>query len=550
MKSVRITQEMTDAYMAQGYWTQETLSGIWQRNARMFPDKLAFVDRRGELTWRQLEDTIDNLALHLLDMGLRRDDVLVCQLPNWTESIQLRMACEKAGVLFAGAILPFRHTEMEHILKVTQAAVVVIPRDYRGFNYLGMMQELKQGAPGLKHIVLAGGDAFPGTISLDSMLHAPPPGRDRRQLDGVAYPSTETSAIGITSGTTGLPKCVEWSSAVILYMLKVFVRESALTADDVSLSITPVVTGIGFPTTFSTALAGGKSVLQERFEAEDALQLIERERVTFFMAVPAQLVMMLRHPNFSAYNLSSLRAIRVSGAPLPPDVAVEVEKRFGCPLLNMYGAADGGGFSLVAPGEPPEVRYHTTGKVFPGLDIKLVDEAGQEAPGGEVGEVWARGPSCYPGYFGDPEAVLKSWGSMGKDGWFRTGDLGYFDANGNLALAGRRKDMIIRGGQNVYPAEIENLLLTHPNVLTVAVVGMPDPVMGEKACAYVVPKDGLAFTFDEMVSFLKGKNIASFKLPERLEVVDKLPTSGGGLKIMKRELAQDIANKLKAEGKL
>ncbi len=544
MKPIRVSQEMIDEYTAKGYWTDETLVGACERKARLHPDREAFVDHRRRLTWAQIEEEVNNLALNLLHLGIRRDEVLVSQIPNWNEAMELRLACEKAGILFAGAILPFRHTEMEHILRVTQAVAVVVPSKFRDFDYLGMVRELQPRVPALKHIIVGGGEARNGTISLFDMCAVPPPGRDRASLNGLTYSATETSAVGITSGTTGLPKCIEWSTAPIILMLKTFARTAGLSANDVTLAITPVVTGLGYLTPLSTALVGGKSILQERFDAESTLQIIERERVTFFLAVPSQLVLLLQHSNFSKYDLSSLKAIRVTGAPLPPDVAMEAEKRFGCVLVNLYGAADGGGFTWVSTKDPPHVRYYTTGKKYEGVEIKLVDENDRPVPDGEVGEVCARGAVCYPGPFKDPEGVIKTWGAMGKEGWFHTGDLGFWDEDGNLVLAGRRKDMIIRGGQNIYPAEIENLIMTHPRVLTAAVVGMPDPVMGEKACAFVVLRNGQGFTFDEMVSFLKGKNIASFKLPERLEVVEKFSMSGDGLKVLKRELAKGLIDNI------
>ena len=195
--------------------------------------------------------------------------------------------------------------------------------------------------------------------------------------------------------------------------------------------------------------------------------------------------------------------------------------------------------------EPRDQRLLTVGRPSIANEVKIVDESGLEVRQGQVGEIMARGPMCGFGYYKDPEASMKVWT---QDGWYHMGDLGKFDEKGNLILIGRAKDMIIRGGQNIYPLEIENLLLTHPKVLDVAIVGMPDPVMGEKACAYVVPKAGQEFKFDEMVSFLKEKKIANYKLPERLEIIGKLPAVAGQ-KIDKKALQQAIAQKLKSESK-
>jgi non-ribosomal peptide synthetase component E (peptide arylation enzyme) len=222
---------------------------------------------------------------------------------------------------------------------------------------------------------------------------------------------------------------------------------------------------------------------------------------------------------------------------------VEIEEKVGGRLTTGLGAVDFGGVTATQLDDPPEVRLFTVGKACGGTEIRVVDDAGEELPRGEIGEIWGRGPGCSSGYYKDPEATWQAWT---KDGWFRLGDLGKVDDQGNITVVGRKKDMIIRGGQNIYPVEIENLLFTHPKVLDVAVVGMPDPVMGEKACAYIVPRPGQDLSFDETVSFLKNKGIATYKLPERLEIIDRLPMVGGQ-KVDKRRLVEDIQEKLLKE---
>jgi non-ribosomal peptide synthetase component E (peptide arylation enzyme) len=285
----------------------------------------------------------------------------------------------------------------------------------------------------------------------------------------------------------------------------------------------------------------------EHFDAEEALKLIQRERITVGCVVPAQLAMMVSHPHLSEYDLSSIRLWWCVGALLPYHQGVEIEKKIGGVIVTGLGATDWGGFTISSIDEPPEVRLLTEGKPITGVEIKLVDDGGQEVPRGEMGEVWGRGEVCLSGYYKDPEATWKAWS---KDGWFRMGDLGKWDEQGNLVVVGRKKDMIIRGGQNIYPIEIENLLVSHPKVADVAVVGMPDSVMGERVCAYVVPKTWQEITLEELVSFLKGKNIAPYKLPERLEIVGRIPMVAGEQKVDKKLLQQEIASKLKAEGKL
>jgi non-ribosomal peptide synthetase component E (peptide arylation enzyme) len=284
----------------------------------------------------------------------------------------------------------------------------------------------------------------------------------------------------------------------------------------------------------------------ENFEPEDALKLIEREKVTVLMGSPALLVMMVRHPNFDKYDHSSVRLITGGGAPFEYAIAREVESKMATTVIQFFGATDCGVAFFPSPDDPQEIRLGTAGKPLLWGQVKIVDKDGQPVPQGEVGEILMTGPAASDGYWGDTATTKAVWTD---DGWFRTGDLGKLDKFGNLIHVGRIKDIIIRGGDNISPAEIEGILLRHPAVSSVAVVGMPDPVMGEKACAFVELKPGQSLTFDEMVAFLKREGLGSYMLPERLEIIDKMPISGEG-KIYKRILVQQITEKLKAEGKI
>jgi len=287
---------------------------------------------------------------------------------------------------------------------------------------------------------------------------------------------------------------------------------------------------------------------RERFEPEQVFQFIHQERVTWLPLVPTLLVQLVEDPRLDEYlnkfDISSLRLIVVSAAPLPFHIAKKAEQRLGAKVVNHFGITDAlciTGSSIEAPAE---VRWKTVGKMPGGGEIKLVDDEGREVPKGEVGEIRPRGPFVVGAYFHDPKATKEAWT---EDGSFITGDLGKFDKHGNLIVVGREKDMIIRGGQNIYPGEIEDLLLTHSRIAHVAVVGMPDRVMGERVCAFIVSRGGMPFTFDEMVNFLREKKMAMFKIPERLELVSDIPRIPETKKIDKKLLRQLIAEKLKTE---
>jgi acyl-CoA synthetase (AMP-forming)/AMP-acid ligase II len=370
-------------------------------------------------------------------------------------------------------------------------------------------------------------------------------------LQKAAFSPIEVSSIAITSGITGLPKFVEWATTPLILGAKTCIERYKMTSDDIVIALGPIGWGstvfVGF---VAAPIVAAKIVLLEKFTPEEGLNLVEKEKCTIAAGAAAQLIMMVRDSNFHKYDVSSLRAFSWTGAPLPYHMAIEAEEAMGCTIVGMYGGQDMGVPHTVSIDDPSEVRHLTVGKPLPGTETKLVDDAGEEVPQGEVGEILSRGAACFPGRYKSPEDTLKVWGAMGKEGWYRTNDLGKFDKAGNLSVVGRKEDIIVRSGQKVYPLEIENILLTHPKVSNVAVVGMPDTKEGERVCAYVIPKPQQQFTYDDMISFLEKKGLSPYKLPQRLEIIDRFPMSSGGQKILKRELVNIITLKLKAEGKI
>ncbi len=544
-KATLYTDQIIKKYTGMGLWKPETLSDLYERNARELPDREALVDAVHRLTWSQANLWIDRLALGFLELGLKKDDMVVIQLPNMVEVPLLRIACEKAGLLCLQCLRTYRHTEMEHILKYVEPVAVVVPRDYRGFDHYQMIQDLRPKLAKLRHVIVAGDKVPPGALSLRKMVERPiEKERSVAILQKTKTPSTEFSLVVHTTGTTGLPKFVEYPACTRILQWSKNAELLNVTKDDVFSVLGPAPAGPNFPPYSGCPITGAKMAILERFDAEDALKLIEREKCTIVAAVPAQFAMMVRHPNRDKYSYKSVRYWWCTSAALDPNIGREVEEKMGGKMVIVLGAVDWGCETITPPDESREVRLCTVGRVIDGTEIRLVDDDGNDVPPGGIGEIWGRGPCGISGYYKDLEATKKAW----EGGWYRLGDLGKFDERGNLMIAGRKKDMIIRGGQNIYPLEIEALLCTHPKVLDVAVVAMPDPIMGEKACAFVVPKKGQTFAFDEMISFLKEKNIAAFKLPERLEIIDQMPLAGEQ-KPDKKLLRQRIAEKLKAEGK-
>ena len=553
MKPVRYDQKEIDKYLKEGYWDKTILPDYWDRHAKECPDKEALVDSTGnKLTWAQAKQKIDRIVFALVkDLKLNRDDRLMVQLPNCVEQVLVRLACEKAGILSIPELTTFRQTELREIASQTEAVGIVIPKEYRKFDHYQMVKDLQTDLSNLKHIIVTGEDVPQGCISLNEIMEHPYEEEydlselGARKLDAI----DEVGFLVTTTGTTGLPKLVEHRVAAReVWTAKAHIRNWELGPDDCVLAIAPLAGAAGGTPAYTTApVAGARIALEYEYRGEETLEFMEKERVTVIALVPTQLARLVQLP-VDKYDLSSLRIVKTAGGYLPPPLAKEAEEKFGCPILGTYGTLDTGSISGVPLSASEEERYTTVGRLHPGVEIKILDDSGKEVEPEEVGTLWFKGPGNSIGYYRDLEKTMTE--AFDKDGFATPGDLVTVTDDGYLKIMGRKKDIIIRGGQNIYPREIEDYLLAHRKVTNAAVVPMPDPVMGERACAFVTVKEGEKFTFDEMVDYLKTKKIAMFKLPERLEVVEALPLVGESGKIDKKAMAKMIADKLKAEGKI
>ncbi len=550
MKPIRYQKEMVAEFLEDGYWTQELFYDFWDRNAREYGDQEALVDSKYRVTWAEAKRLVDGIASTWIQMGIPQYARIIIQSPNSVYGFLARIAAERAGLISLTVYPYLRQRELEYMVERTEASAVVIPHEYRKFDYLEMYKELQQRFPHLKNIFLFDDtvpDSAPeNTYSLPQLAQqaAEKPidenALNERRLD----PLYNIALLTTTSGTTGLPKLVEWPTAPRVCTSKGRVSIWGLNHNDITMAIAPHAGGAaGTLTYFAAPLAGAKTVMLEEFVPEDALALIEKEKATAIGVVPTHLVRMLECDT-SKYDLSSLRFIRSAGGYLSPQVAEEAEEAFGAVITSDLGTQDMGSVSGCRVEDSKDLRRRTVGRMLPGNKVVLKDEEGNAVPDGEPGILYFRGPHAPAGYYRDEELTSTVFD---PNGWTTTGDIVKFDQE-CLWILGRAKDMIIRGGQNIYPAEIEGLLNDHPKVASVAVVGYPDREMGERTCAYVIPKAGQDFSFDEMVEFLKGKQLAMYKLPERLEVVPEFPAVGDSGKVNKETLKKMIAEKIKAEG--
>ena len=539
---------MTDEFVRDGYWTQETFYDFWERNAGEIPDQEALVDSKYRLTWKQAVELSDAMAISFVEMGIEKHSRIIIQSPNSVYGFLARIACERAGLISLTVYPYLRKKELTYMVDRTKASAVIILHTYNKFNYLEMYEDLQKDFPHLKNIFLFD-DLVPpgapaGTFSLTAMVEKRvrlPIDKDvlaKRRLDAIENVAILTT----TSGTTGIPKLVEWPAAPRICTSKGRVDIWSLTRDDITMAIAPHAGGAaGTLTYFAAPIAGAKTVMLEEFSPEAALALIEKERATAIGVVPTHLIRMLE-ADVSKYDLSSLRFIRSAGGYLPPQVAEEAEAAFGASITSDLGTQDMGSVSGCRVEDSRDLRRRTVGRMLPGNKVRLAHQENREltVPDGEPGILYFRGPHAPAGYYRDEELTSTVFD---RDGWTTTEDIVKFD-QGCLWILGRAKDMVIRGGQNIYPAEVEGLLADHPAVGSVAIVGYPDKEMGERCAAYVIPKSGMTFTFKDMVNHLKAKEIAMFKLPEHLEIVAEFPTVGDSGKINKETLKKDIRERL------
>ena len=539
---------MTDEFVRDGYWTQETFYDFWEKNAREIPDQEALVDSKYRLTWKQAVELVDAMAVSFVEMGIEKHSRIIIQSPNSVYGFLARIACERAGLISLTVYPYLRKKELTYMVDRTKASAVIILHTYNKFNYLEMYEDLQKDFPHLKNIFLFD-DLVPpgapaGTFSLTAMVEKRvrlPIDKEvlaKRRLDAIENVAILTT----TSGTTGIPKLVEWPAAPRICTSKGRVDIWSLTRDDITMAIAPHAGGAaGTLTYFAAPIAGAKTVMLEEFSPEAALALIEKERATAIGVVPTHLIRMLE-ADVSKYDLSSLRFIRSAGGYLPPQVAEEAETAFGASITSDLGTQDMGSVSGCRVEDSKDLRRRTVGRMLPGNKVRLAHQENREltVPDGEPGILYFRGPHAPAGYYRDEELTSTVFD---RDGWTTTEDIVKFD-QGCLWILGRAKDMVIRGGQNIYPAEVEGLLADHPAVGSVAIVGYPDKEMGERCAAYVIPKAGMTFTFKDMVNHLKAKEIAMFKLPEHLEIVAEFPTVGDSGKINKETLKKDIRERL------
>jgi 2,3-dihydroxybenzoate-AMP ligase len=533
-------------YRARGHWAGVTLGEAFDRSVTAHAERIAVVDGARRVSYAELARLVDRLALHLAARGVRGGAPAVFQLPNVLEFIVAYFACLKTGAIPLACLPAHRHAEIDYLARFTDAAAWFIASEFRGFDHVAMAEEVRPSLPALREVFVVGGRLGRGMTSLGALLDDPIETRVPTVSLSACRPAPSASAVfQLSGGTTGLPKVIPRTHDDYLYNSLAFATATEFDGDGTMLISVPVAHNfpLACPGIQGALLLGGRVVLATAPEAETVFSLIEAERVTWVPAVPASVITWLNHPGRTRYDLSSLRTLAVGGSRLNPEPARATLDAFGPVLVQVLGMAEGL-LCCTRRDDPVEVIVHTQGRpMSPDDEIRIVDDDGADVTPGEVGELLCRGPYTIRGYFRAPEHNRVAFT---PDGFYRTGDMVRRHSSGNLIVEGRKKDLINRGGEKISAEEIENLILGHPAVLNVAVVAMPDPIMGERACAYTVLKPGAMLDLEGLTRFLGERRIAKFKFPERLEVVARFPTTTVG-KVSKKELREDIARKLASQ---
>ncbi|MDQ1507868.1 MAG: hypothetical protein QOD57_5595 [Actinomycetota bacterium] len=535
--ATRYTVEQMRRYATDGPWPGLTVDQMFRRVVDRRGDALAVIDDRRSLSYGELDLWADRIAAALLDMGLEGGDRVALQLPNSAEFCAVYFGCQRAGVVPVGFPVHFRHKEVGYILDRAGARAYVGPTTWQGFDYRDMLDRVRP--PALVGYLANGDEPPSGAVDLGRVLAE---GR-RPAADEVARhaPSPDDVAqILVTSGTEADPKMPMWIHNAMPGMGTIG-DAAGMGEGDRNLVLVPACSGFGMGVGpfLTQAWRGATLVVRERFTPADALATIERERVDIVCGVGAQLIAMLEAPTFDGHDYESLRTVVSFGGPVAQRVIGDIQDRMSCSFVSGYGMSEVPCvISITRPGDDPAVVAKSVGRPFPEwISIRIVDPDNQDVPPGDEGEILLDGPGVGGGYFGAPE-LNRAWDD---DGWLHTGDLGRLDPTGNLTITGRKKDVILRGGMNISPREVEEAIFAHPAVANVAVVAMPDHRLGERACAFVVLRAGRQLGLDELVRFLRDeRRLSVYKLPERLEIVDELPLNPAG-KVKKFVLRQMVA---------
>mgnify|MGYP001161680178 CR=1 FL=1 len=537
-----------------------TMYRALQKACATYGDLPAITHGDRTVTFKQVAREVETMARKLQGLGVGEGDQVAIILPNSFELVYSFFAPSALGAVQVPLNPVYRQTEFQHILKDSEAKVVIAEPSYMGNDIQGILEAIRPELPDLKHVVLRG-KAAPGFLSYEELPADPAPlPSDSISADALAH-------LVYTSGTTGKPKAVMHSSRSQLSAIATTEERVRETMNNMSLgrlfrmiwdydtrflkwgrkqksymSPSPMHALLGYSGLLFALLLGSRLVIIDRFHPTKVLELVEKEHLNTLAMAPTQVAALLNSPELARRDTSSLLNIGMGAAPCPPDLVRRARKAFGCPVVIGFGATETGGGNIVTDTfDPEKMQAETIGRLYKGMDAKIVDEDRRELPAGEVGELAVRNPATMLGYWKAPETTAQA---LDDKGWYYTGDLATIDENGYYRIVGRKKNMIIRAGQNIFPAEIEAHLVTMPGVQDVSVVGVPDEMQGEAVWAFIKPKDGATLNVPDVLAHCRG-DLAPYKVPTQVRFVEEFeltPTN----KIKKGPLQEMAIKELEA----
>jgi len=492
---------------------------------RGYDDALIEGERR--LSFAEWGRLTERAALGLLALGVGPGDVVAYQLPNWWEAAVVFTAAARVGAVVNPVLPMLRAHELRFILRQSGAAVLVVPGVFRDCDYPQLVAGLRADLPALREVLVTRAAPRAAMRSFDAFLDTP--WERAPQTAGRVVSAVDPDSVLMlmyTSGTTALPKGVLHTHNTLIAEVQSLARVHALTPRDRTLMPSPLthISGV-IHAILAPALHGTSAVLMERWDAGQGLDCIERERVTYMVGAPTFLADLIAQCDGAGGAAgSSLRLFSCGGAPVTAELIERARARLGCAAKRVYGSTEFPTISTTDAADAPRRGSETEGRPIAPAEVRIVDDDGRVCPTDADGEIQARGPECFVGY---ADAALNAE-AFTADGWFRTGDLGRLDAEGYLRITGRLKDIVIRKGEKFSVRELEELIARHPSVADVAVLALPDPRSGERACAVVSLRPAAALTLADLTDFLRRQGLAVQKLPEQLEVVDALPRTESG----------------------
>ncbi|MBK6358408.1 MAG: cyclohexanecarboxylate-CoA ligase [Comamonadaceae bacterium] len=529
--------------VAQGFWHNRTINDDLDACVANCPDKLALTAVQAEsgtvtrFTYRELAAMADRVAVGLARLGVGRNDIVACQLPNWWQFTVTYLACSRIGAVMNPLMHIFRERELSFMLKHGEAKVLIVPKLFRGFDYEAMVTALQPSLPDLQHIVVVNGE---GNNSFEALLSGP-----AWELSGEADAILSTDRPGpddvtqliYTSGTTGEPKGVMHTANTVMANIIPYAQRLHLGERDVVLMASPMAHQTGFMYgLMMPIMLKASAVLLDIWEPLKAIDLIRTESATFTMASTPFLTDLAKNVADSGKTVPTLATFLCAGAPIPGPLVEQARAVLGTKIVSAWGMTENGAVTLIKLDDDDERAFTTDGCPLPGVELKVIDVDGASLPPGQPGRLLLRACSNFGGYLKRPQ-----WNATDAEGWFDTGDLASIDERGYVRITGRSKDVIIRGGENIPVVEIEALLYRHPAIAMAAIVAYPDERLGERACAVVVPQAGQSIDLPSIVEFMKSQKVTVQYIPERLIVRDAMPSTPSG-KIQKfklREMLRD-----------